>query len=247
MNTRTLIPVDRVTPSVAQVLAAQGMSDRKAARRHVPLAEEAIALFVELAAPAGLWCPIDIEAFAAVYHGNGDNADSTPLAVVYPRSCAMALFAVTLGERITGEIDGRLKNGDFPLGAMLDAAASEGAELAAAELESAYADHLWYKGTPTLATCLMRFSPGYCGWHTSGQKRLFEHLKPGEIGIELSPSCLMKPLKSVSGVVVAGPREIFQFHPDFPFCNDCETYACEMRIDALREIPYHQAKGGAVS
>lgn len=245
MNTQLNIPVERVTPTVKQVLAAQGMFDEHAARRHVSLASDAIALFTELAAPAGLWCPIMLDAFATVYHGSGDNADSTPLAVVYPRSCALALFAVTLGDRISEEIDGRLGSGDFALGAMLDAAASEGTELAAAQLESAYADHLWYKGTPTLATCLMRFSPGYCGWHTSGQKTLFEYLKPGEIGIELSASCLMKPLKSISGVLVAGPRKIFQFDPDFPFCNDCETHACEMRLDELREIPYPHVKGEA--
>ena len=52
-----------------------------------------------------------------------------------------------------------------------------------------------------------RFSPGYCGWHLSEQPRLFS-LFPMEhpCDIRLTDSCLMLPIKSVSGIVGLGPN-----------------------------------------
>lgn len=50
-----------------------------------------------------------------------------------------------------------------------------------------------------------RFSPGYCGWHVSEQQRLFPMFgeeKP--CGVSLTPSSLMTPIKSVSGVIGLG-------------------------------------------
>ncbi len=60
-----------------------------------------------------------------------------------------------------------------------------------------------------------RFSPGYCGWHVSEQPILFALLKenrddsrkddtPNPCGIHLTESCLMIPIKSVSGVIGIG-------------------------------------------
>lgn len=51
-----------------------------------------------------------------------------------------------------------------------------------------------------------RFSPGYCGWHVSEQASLF-HIFATEqpCGVRLTPgSCLMVPIKSVSGVIGIG-------------------------------------------
>ena len=60
----------------------------------------------------------------------------------------------------------------------------------------------------TIVYGVLRYSPGYCGWHVSGQINLFNTLTPEKIGITLGESCLMNPLKSVSGVLVAGPPNI---------------------------------------
>lgn len=71
-----------------------------------------------------------------------------------------------------------------------------------------------------------RFSPGYCGWHVSEQPKLFslfEEERP--CGIELTESCLMLPVKSVSGVIGVGPEVRY-----LPYsCNICDMKMCYKR------------------
>lgn len=71
-----------------------------------------------------------------------------------------------------------------------------------------------------------RFSPGYCGWHVSQQPRLFslfEEKTP--CGIELTDSCLMLPVKSVSGVIGVGPDVRY-----LPYtCGICDMKMCYKR------------------
>lgn len=48
------------------------------------------------------------------------------------------------------------------------------------------------------------YSPGYCNWHLSEQKKLFRFFPKRMTGIQLTDSCLMLPVKSVSGIVAIG-------------------------------------------
>ena len=48
------------------------------------------------------------------------------------------------------------------------------------------------------------YSPGYCGWHVREQKLLFSLFPDEPCGIKLNTSCLMNPVKSVSGIVGLG-------------------------------------------
>jgi hypothetical protein len=82
---------------------------------------------------------------------------------------------------------------------------------------------------------VLPYSPGYCGWHVTGQRRLFDRLEPQRIGVTLNSSCLMQPLKSVSGVLVIGPSSIHEFDNDFDFCALCSTYQCRARIGLLTD------------
>jgi hypothetical protein len=43
----------------------------------------------------------------------------------------------------------------------------------------------------------------------------------------------MQPLKSVSGVLVAGPGSIHDFDDDFDFCDECATRQCRERIASI--------------
>ena len=48
------------------------------------------------------------------------------------------------------------------------------------------------------------YCPGYCGWHVREQVRLFSLFPPDPCGIILNESCLMHPVKSVSGIIGLG-------------------------------------------
>ena len=71
-----------------------------------------------------------------------------------------------------------------------------------------------------------RFSPGYCGWHVSEQPKLFSLFsEPKPCGIELTDSCLMLPVKSVSGIIGVGPDVRY-----LPYtCGICDKKDCYKR------------------
>ncbi len=226
-------PADTV-PSPDRILQAQGVPTASPdSARYTQMAQDAIARYRNLAAPRGICREISLEDFETVYQGEGANAVETPLDFIVPDADYLSLFAVTVGEPVTSQISTLFAEGDFALAVMLDAAASEGTELAADTLETLVWRDVRQSAKVGRDSKMVRFSPGYCGWHTSGQKRLFEYLRPQQIGIELGDSYLMQPLKSISGVFVGGPKDIFIFEDNFPFCRDCDTRSCRDRIAAL--------------
>ena len=50
------------------------------------------------------------------------------------------------------------------------------------------------------------YSPGYCGWDISEQEKVFALLHPDPQVVRLNASCLMTPIKSVSGIIGLGPE-----------------------------------------
>lgn len=229
-------PVEEVTPSVETILKAQGISDNSTVDdRILRLAEKAISAYEKLAKPIGITMDISKSDFENVFIGEGNNENDAPLGSIYDSSEHLALFAVTIGNQICSEISALFEANDFAAGSMLDSAASEGAEKTAEALELSYRESLSEKGGYDSSIGIMRFSPGYCGWHISAQKKLFELLRPGEIGIELNDSCLMIPIKSVSGVIVTGKKESFVFDDAFDFCAECDDRSCQDRIKTMME------------
>jgi len=234
-ETFTFTP-DDVTPSRAAVFENQGIP----ANSRVPepieaLYGEAVGLLAEAAAPVGILAGIPAAAFETVYHGEGSNEGRTPVADIFVLADALSLFAVTLGEPVSRRIKSRFASKDFALGSMLDSAASAATEKAAALLEDRFRQVVTRNGSVAQPAGVLRYSPGYCGWHVSGQKKLFEILQPERIGISLRDSFLMEPLKSISGVVLAGSKEIHCFEMSYPCCSRCEAKGCRERIRALFE------------
>jgi len=195
--------------------------------------EEALAMLAKTAAPAGITAEISAAEFEPVYHGGGRNDPSTPVGGIFERADHLALFTVTIGERPGEEIARLFDENEFALAAMLDAAASAAAENAAELAERRYGDVLRSNGWGAPHGCVLRYSPGYCGWHVSGQRKLFDYLGPEKIGVTLTISSLMLPLKSVSGVIIAAHRDVHEFAASFPFCQQCKTHECRERIRTL--------------
>jgi len=228
------IPVEETVPSIAAVLEGQGIPRRvQPDPRTLRLAQDALSLFREKAEPRGILVEIEKGDFRDVFEGEGLNEEESPVRRIAQASENLALFAATLGESVCAEISRLFRENDFALGSMLDSAASEGAEMSAQALEDHYRKHLEGADRFDRRHGTLRFSPGYCGWHLTGQKKLFALARPVEIGITLNDSCLMQPIKSISGVVIAGRKYIFEFDDTFAFCQSCTTHTCRDRISAL--------------
>jgi hypothetical protein len=227
------IPVTDVIPLAGAVLKRQGVPEGvDPDSRLLRLAQHAINICRDLSRPSAILADISPDEFETVYHGEGMNEETTPLKEIYRSSHRLALFAVTVGQPVCDEISRLFDEGEYALASMLDAAASESAEVAAQAAQDDYERRLREDGRLDVAAAVMRFSPGYCGWDVSGQRKLFAYLSPEEIGIELSDSFLMRPLKSVSGVMVVGPHDIFDIDDSYPFCGVCDTHECRDRFQA---------------
>jgi hypothetical protein len=225
---------DDLKPEVEAVLRSQGIPPGvDVPDKTIKLAGEAIELFTGLCEAVGLVDEISVSEFGAVYEGEGGNETVTPLEQIYPLADNLALFAVTVGEQVSREIEGLFEESDFALAAMLDTVASESTEIAGILSERRYLEFLVSEHKTFRENVILRYSPGYCGWHVSGQMKLFEYLRPDEIGITLTDSYLMQPLKSISGVMVVGRKEIHDFEMSYPFCENCRTKECRTRIRAI--------------
>ncbi len=230
MRERAEFPIGDAMPPREGVLERMGMSSAPdVSSRTGALVASATAEFERLAEPRGLVEDVSIEEFAVLYAGDGRNTHETPLEQIYPRADALALFVATLGAGVSARISELFALRDMASGFVLDAVASVAADLLTERLADRYGERV-----SSASTRVLGYSPGYCGWHISAQRKLFERLRPGEIGVTLNDSFLMQPLKSVSGVLVAGAAAIHRFRPEFSCCAVCATRQCVPRMRSVQ-------------
>lgn len=118
-------------------------------------------------------------------------------------SSSYAFFAATAGADFEKFQHALQQEGDMVKIYIADAIGSIMAEKAADCMETALDEYTRDRGWKHTN----RFSPGYCGWHVSEQKKLFPLFPSAEpCGIRLTDSSLMLPIKSVSGVIGVGER-----------------------------------------
>lgn len=133
----------------------------------------------------------------------------------------VAFFITTAGatlEQLTGEA--RRRN-DLLQEYVYDIIGSEIAEAAASGLE----DHLREEAIKEGKNISMRFSPGYCGWELTDQKKFFSFFPANFCGVSLTESCLMRPVKSVSGIIGIGTGSFRKTYR----CNICNDQYCIYR------------------
>jgi hypothetical protein len=228
--------IREIMPEREAVLRFQGIGETAEVPQKIQdLLTEAFENFLSTCEPSGVVADISLEKFSGIFPGEGLNAPDAPLARIYPQADRLALFALTMGRALGERIHDLFGAKDYALGSLLDAVAS----MAAGGSGEIFERYFEAQRTPLSGAreyCVMSYSPGYCGWHISGQKKLFRYLGPEEIGISLNPSYLMMPLKSVTGLLLDGEREMQQFEPTFSFCTDCKTYACRRRMQKLSSL-----------
>ncbi len=237
MRERVSIGADALEISREAVFRGQGMTEKTKITKTVEtLFEKALAIFRQKAVCDAISVEVSIKEFMEIYQGEGRNEVPSVVELVAPKARSLTLFALTSGNALTAEIKRLFDEKDVALGYMLDLVASEGTEAAAEALTRQRVDMLRSRGEFVDGDAMLRYSPGYCGWHVSGQKKLLSFLQASEIGISLNESFLMSPEKSISGVMIAGEKKIHFFKNNFSFCEACTHKSCRARIQSLGGI-----------
>ena len=231
MNELLEFELKDILPSREDVLLNQGMPlEAEVPERIESLLGEAMKKFEESVVPVGLIRELTAEEFDPIFAGEGENAEDALLARIYPDADNLALFGLTMGEEVSREIEKLFNENEFASGSMLDAAASIAADIASEVMEALFLEDLSSRAVATPDHFVLGYSPGYCGWHITAQRKVFEFLNPGRINITLNESCLMTPLKSLTGLLVSGTGDIHHFEPKFEYCKSCMSHSCQERL-----------------
>ncbi|MDR1097252.1 MAG: hypothetical protein LBL57_03880 [Tannerella sp.] len=133
----------------------------------------------------------------------------------------LAVFICTAGEgfsRFSGKYN---REGDYLKGYITDTFGSIIAEKAAGYIQESLEAGMREQGLQITN----RYSPGYCNWQLTDQKQLFDLLPQNQCGISLSESCLMHPIKSVSGMIGIGKN----VRKNSYACDICNSATCVYR------------------
>lgn len=248
---RIPLPAVEIAPTAADILWQQGVpSPGEISGPVLDCAADAREQCLQFMKPQGILQEISCEGGTAMLTPEGVMHPEAPLPGIMRRADHLALFAVTLGTEISLRIRSLFTAGDYPLASALDAAASLAADKAALTASRTFAARVAGSraenpenpedSVSSGALAFLPYSPGYCGWVVTGQRALFAALEPAEIGLTLNESCLMEPLKSVSGIILGGRPEIHIFRPDFPFCTQCTDRECLTRMaSVMKKGPGH--------
>lgn len=131
------------------------------------------------------------------------------------------LFVCTAGSGLEEWSKKETANGEIMKGYVIDIFASYVVE-AAAEKYSREIENIILTQNSKVTN---RYSPGYCKWHVSEQETLFSFFPKNPLGIRLSESSLMHPIKSVSGIIGVGDNVKYNPHT----CDICESENCLYR------------------
>lgn len=236
------LPAAELAPSPEDILRQQGVPLlSEVSGQALGCAEDARRQCLHFMKPQGILQSISHEDGTDLLTTEGVIHAEAPLPDIMARADHLALFAVTLGKEISRRIKILFTAGDYPLAAALDTAASLAADKAALAVSKVCAARIAGTSTENLVSstsasepAFLPYSPGYCGWEVTGQRALFATLEPAEIGLTLNESCIMEPLKSVSGIILGGSAAIHIFRPNFAFCTQCTSRECIMRMASVQ-------------
>jgi hypothetical protein len=224
-----------IIPSIADFTTSQGIPKSHVLKNQITdLFEKSLRLFFSEADPSCIIREISQSEFDEIFIGDGNNEEEAPLKNIYPRADHLSLFAITMGNLVSQGISELFSNNDYALASILNTVASCAAEKSVELLEKRITQKLIQKQLTTTSSMVLSYSPGYCGWHISAQKKLFLFLHPEKIGIFLNESCLMTPLKSVTGILINCEKNIHDFDNRFSFCYNCKAQTCITRRERIR-------------
>ncbi len=131
------------------------------------------------------------------------------------KSTLIAVFVGTCGDKVEKFSKNLMSEGHTLEGYIVDLIGSEIAEGVADYIHKQIENDAVGMDMKTTH----RYSPGYCNWSVSDQHKLFSLIEGANCGISLTPTALMIPIKSVSGVVGIGTK-VKQMAYKCSFCSD---------------------------
>lgn len=152
-----------------------------------------------------------------------------PKQIVYgflSKSEAVAVFTCTAGK--VGEWSKELMaQGDLLKGYAVDVVGNEIVERAMDVIEARLKEEISNRDY----SITTRYSPGYCNWDVREQHKIFSFFPQKFCGVNLMPSGLMKPMKTISGIIGLGRNVKAKGYS----CSACEDEICIYRNVKDRE------------
>jgi hypothetical protein len=133
----------------------------------------------------------------------------------------MALFVCTAGTAFTDIKNRYDRTGDYLEAFIADTIGSLTVEKAMDKIQTQLEVEMQANGLQISN----RYSPGYCNWPLAGQRELFDQMGEFPLSISLTESCLMLPVKSISGIIGVGAH--IRKRPYS--CRICKNYNCIYR------------------
>jgi hypothetical protein len=137
------------------------------------------------------------------------------------KSDLVALFLCTAGPEIGIRSRKMMQERDFLKGYIYDVIGSEIVEAAADIMQADLEKNILDSGKKITN----RYSPGYCGWDVAEQHKLFQLIPDNYCNIHLTPSALMDPVKSISGIIGIGEN----VRKNTYTCSICDMEECLYR------------------
>jgi cobalamin-dependent methionine synthase I len=135
----------------------------------------------------------------------------------------VAAFIATAGPEVEHLASELMRERDDLAAMIVNAVGAERAEAA----EAAVIQLLREQARPDDYAPTLPYSPGYCGMALVEQQKLFALFEGETVGVILTEDCLMRPLKSISGLIGLARADEIEAHGS-P-CDRCELHSCAMR------------------
>jgi len=137
----------------------------------------------------------------------------------------IAFCISTIGSGPETRVDDLLNAGDLFKGMILDALGSA----AVSELSAKMAEIIYVKAKAEGLNTTRAFSPGAGSshWDIKHQRFIFENIDASRLGVQLTPSYMMVPKKSISFIIGLG--ENIEQAPHLFSCEGCRRERCPYR------------------
>ncbi len=196
------------------------------------LFDEALALGRTLIAPSAAvrWLDVTDRSAGTVVAG-GVTLTIPDIERLWGRVERVAAGVCTIGDALERRVSELWDERELPLAVMLDSVGSGAVESLAEYVN----DALCQEGIRRDVKVTNRISPGYGTWDVAEQAQLFRLCPAAAAGVSLNDACFMRPAKSISLLIGAGPEARVDHY--FSQCARCWMAGCAYRrVPARRPV-----------